>query len=176
VPETRAEKSLFVLGILAIAALGFLIVHLWHHTHDVPAVSPSTPLSTPTRSPSGTRPATSTAATTPTNSTSAARKSPPAKKHPVARTNPPAAGGVSLLLTARIDTWLEVRSGSSTGPVLYSGTLAAGSSKSFRVKAIWARFGAAGNLSARLNRKALRLPSGTYDATFGARGFRRLGG
>jgi uncharacterized protein DUF4115 len=176
VPETRAEKSLFVLGILAIAALGFLIAHLWHHTHGVPAVSPSAPLSTAARSPSGSRPASSAAATTRPASTSAARKSPPVKKHPVAGTNAPAKGGVSLLLVARIDTWLEVRSASSTGHVLYSGTLVAGSAKSFRARSIWARFGAAGNLSARLNRKELRLPSGTYDAIFDSRGFQRLGG
>jgi RodZ C-terminal domain len=82
---------------------------------------------------------------------------------------------VSLLVTAKTDTWLEIRSGSSTGPVLYSGTLAAASTKTFRARTLWARFGAAGNLSTRLEGKPIRLPSGTYDATFDNHGFRPAG-
>jgi len=46
VPETRVERGVFVLGVLAIAALGFLVAHLWHHTHGVAAAPGTTSLST----------------------------------------------------------------------------------------------------------------------------------
>lgn len=165
-----------MVGILAIAALGFLVAHLWHHTHGVVASPGTTALSAPPRTTTGARaPAASTAATTPTRATTVTHTQKTTATRAMTTTTR-AVGHVSLLLTARADTWLEVRSGSSTGSVLYSGTLAAGSTKSFRARSVWARFGAAGSLSARLDRKELRLPSGTYDATFDARGFRRLGG
>jgi hypothetical protein len=82
---------------------------------------------------------------------------------------------VSLLVRARTDTWLEIRSGSPTGSLLYSGTLSATSTRTFRARALWARFGAAGNLLVRLDGKPINLPSGTYDAAFNSHGFRRIG-
>lgn len=45
----------------------------------------------------------------------------------------------------------------------------------FRARVLWARFGAAANLSARLNGEPVRLPSGTYDATFDRHGIRQAG-
>jgi hypothetical protein len=41
---------------------------------------------------------------------------------------------------------------------------------------LWASFGAASNLTARLNGKPLHLPPGTYSALVGARGLRPVGG
>ena len=81
-----------------------------------------------------------------------------------------------LKLGATADTWVEVRSGSAGGNVLYSGILAQGSVKRFRDKKVWVRFGAAANLTARLNGRPLQLPPGTYDALVRARGLRPLGG
>ena len=39
---------------------------------------------------------------------------------------------VDLALTASRATWIEVRAGSATGAVLYTGTLLSGTTKSFR--------------------------------------------
>jgi RodZ C-terminal domain len=161
-PETRVERALFVLGLVAIAVLVLLIVHFRHHSHGVAGAAATT------------RPgAATTAAATTTDSTTSVRTRTTTTTHATVTT--PAAALVSLGLTARADTWLEVRSGSATGPILYGGTLAAGSHEHFRAASLWARFGAAGNVSARLDGKALRLPSGTYSATFDGHGFRRLG-
>lgn len=168
-PETRVERALFVLGVLGIAALGFLVAHLWHHTHG--AAAPGTaplPTLSQARTTGTRRPAQNATSTTTSASTTGAQTTTPATTATTA-----ASGTVFLLLKAKTDTWLEVRAGSSTGSVLYSGTLASGTTKIFRARSLWARFGAAGNLSARFNKQVLHLPSGTYDATFDGRGFRR---
>ena len=173
-PETRVERGVFVLGVLAIAALGFLVAHLWHHTHGVAAAPGTTSLSTLPATSSGTgTAATKTGVTTTTGS-------PTSSGATTAATGPttaaPATGAVSLMLTAKVETWIEVRSGSSSGAVLYTGMLPAGSSKAFRSRSVWARFGSGGNLSARFDGKAIHLPSGTYDAIFDDHGFRQLVG
>jgi Domain of unknown function (DUF4115) len=162
-PETRSERAIFALGVVAIVALGFLVAHLWHNTHGVTTPAPPTSLAQPAPTTSlprqnTTAPATTTSANTlpATTVTSAGRQ-------------------VSLLLTAKSDTWVEVRAASSTGSVLFSGTLAPGTTKHFRGESFWARFGAAGNVFIRFGGKPLSLPSGTYDATFDRRGFRRAG-
>ena len=174
-PETRVERGLFVLGLLAIAALGFLVVHLRRQGQAADVAPLPTSTSTATSASTVTRaitvPAiraatTSKAATTKTTVTTRAATTTPALS----------ARAVSLRLTAKTDTWFEVRSGSATGRLLYDGTLSAGSSRGFHARALWVRFGAAGNLSALLDSKALLLPSGTYSAAFGGHGFRRLGG
>jgi hypothetical protein len=83
---------------------------------------------------------------------------------------------VRLTLSATLDAWVEIRSGSADGNVLYSGILPQGSAKRFRSTRLWASFGAASNLTARLNGKPLHLPPGTYSALVGARGLRPLAG
>lgn len=172
-PETRIEKALFALGVLAIAALGFLVARLWHHTHSV-ATASTTSLSPPAPTTSETRQAKTTPATTETRPTKRARTTTPANTGPLTSTTS-TVGPLALLLTAKTDTWLEIRDSTSTGPLLYNGTLAAGSTKHFHGRTFWARFGAAGNVLVRLGGKVIRMPSGTYDATFDGHGFRRLG-
>jgi hypothetical protein len=174
VPETRIEKGFFALGVLAIAALGFLVAHLWHHTRPVAAPPSTTTLSAPATTIATTQTVTSSTNTTATRSAVGTRTTTSADTR-AATTTAAIAHSVSLLVTARTSTWLEIRSGSATGSLLFSGTLPAASSKTFRAKALWARFGAAGNLSARLDGKPLRLPAGTYDAMFDGHGFRPLG-
>jgi len=70
---------------------------------------------------------------------------------------------VRLQLTARVDTWVSVRRGSSTGIVLFEGTMAGGSSRTFTGTILALRFGAAANVSAKLNGRPLALPGGTYS-------------
>jgi len=81
---------------------------------------------------------------------------------------------VDLALTASRPTWIEVRAGSATGTVLYTGTLASGTTKSFRGNAIWVRFGVASNVDAHLNGQRLRLAAGTYDAVFDTGGYHHV--
>jgi hypothetical protein len=155
-PDTRVERIIFGIGALAIAALVALIVLQTtdrFETRDTRAAG---------------RPVTTAAATT-----GAASQAPPP-----GTTTPPAppriASGVRLTLSATIDAWVEIRSGSADGDVLYSGILPQGSAKRFHSTRLWASFGAASNLTARLNGKPLHLPPGTYSALVGARGLRPL--
>jgi hypothetical protein len=167
-PETRVERALFLVGLLAIAALGFLVVHLWQHRQE--AVPPPTSVSPPRSTPrTRTTAVSSTKAATGSNAkatTAASRTTTTKSRHSVRV--------VSLRLTAKSSTWLEVRSRSSAGGVLYAGTLTTGSSRAFRARTLWVRFGAAGNLIARLDGRVLSLPPGTYDAVFAGHGFRRV--
>ncbi len=65
----------------------------------------------------------------------------------------------------RNGSWLEVRRGSSSGTVLYSGVLVPGTQLHFRAPRVWARLGAAGNLSIVANGRPVSL-RGTYDKVF----------
>lgn len=62
-------------------------------------------------------------------------------------------------------SWIEVRRGSSTGPVLYRATLVAGQTLHFRARRLWARFGAASNLTITADGRPVSL-LGTYDKLF----------
>ena len=70
-------------------------------------------------------------------------------------------------MTATQDTWLELRRGSKSGPVVFSGTLPAG--KHLRVSGprIWARFAAAGHADVTLDGRKLAL-MGTVERLFTA--------
>lgn len=167
-PETRGEWIIFWIGILAIAALVALIVlekkTALFETHRAPAAAP--PVTTTAAVTDAAAPASPPAATSlRTGETTTAPKPPRA-----------VATAVRLKLRATVDTWVEVRSGSAAGNVLYSGILPQGSVKRFRDKRVWVRFGAAANLTAHLNGRPLQLPPGTYGALVGARGLQPLGG
>ncbi len=73
---------------------------------------------------------------------------------------------VTLTVEAvRGDSWVELRVGSSSGRILYSGILARGESMSGKGSRLWARFGSVGNLDLRLNGKPVRTAhSGTVNA------------
>ncbi len=72
-----------------------------------------------------------------------------------------------LAVTATRTSWLELRRGSSTGRIVYSGELPAGRSLHVRAPRIWARFGAAANLEIVLDGKRLPL-QGTLERVFTA--------
>jgi hypothetical protein len=115
----------------------------------------------------GPRPGISSAVSTPERSDSLTPDVPPAapRKRPV-----------KLLLTAiGGDSWVEARSGSPTGPLLYSGTLAHGRELRLATQRIWLRLGAASNLSLAVNgRPAARELQGTVDVLVTAEGIRRV--
>ena len=64
-------------------------------------------------------------------------------------------------------SWLEVRKRSSSGPVVFSGELAAGRTLHFKGARFWARFGAAGHLAIAVNGRPLAL-QGTLEHVFSA--------
>jgi RodZ C-terminal domain len=166
-PESRGERIIFGICCLAIAALVALIVLEVttdrFETHNTPAVL---------------LPPTTDAATTADSALPLPRTvpEPTTGKATAVREAAHAARGVRLILGAIADTWVEVRSGSAEGGLLYSGTMAQGSRKLFSRTRLWVRFGAAANLTARLNGRRLLLPAGTYDALVSARGLQPLGG
>lgn len=159
-PETRGEWTVFAIGALAIAALVALIV-LQSATDRLearePAVTARVSVAATTQAASATSAATSTEAQT-------TAEAPAATSTAIAK----------LTLSALADTWVEVRSGSAGGDVLYSGILPQGTAKHFRSPHLWASFGAAANLTARLNGKFVRLPPGTYSARVGPHGVKPL--
>jgi hypothetical protein len=172
-PETRVERILFGVGALAIAALVALIVIETtdrFETRDTSAAAQpvtsaaATPeVAAPTSAAATTAPVTTTASEATTGDTTA-----------VPEQAPRATGGVRLRLSATADTWIEIRSGSADGDVLYSGILPQGSTEGFRSTQLWTSFGAASNLRARLNGKPLQLPPGTYSALVDADGLQPL--
>jgi len=62
-------------------------------------------------------------------------------------------------------SWMEVRRRSARGPVLYRAILAPGKKLHLRGTRLWARFGAAGNLSITDNGRSIEL-SGTQAKVF----------
>lgn len=167
VPETRGERIIFAIGALAIAALVALIVLETaadrFNTRDTSAVVGQMTVAATTEaaaSPS------SAISTTPETMTAEATTGETAAAAPTRI--------ASLTLSAIADTWVEIRSGSAGGDVIYSGILRQGTAKRFRSTHLWASFGAAANLTARLNGKPLHLPPGTYSALVGARGLKPL--
>jgi Domain of unknown function (DUF4115) len=82
----------------------------------------------------------------------------------------PATVATALTITAtRGDCWTEVRAGSSTGPVLYAGLLASGSTLKFNRDRLWLRLGASSNVDIMVNGRPSSVPSGTVELTLPAR-------
>jgi hypothetical protein len=158
-PETRIERFIFGVGALAITALVALIVLEMtdrfgtHQTH------------------AATRRATTPAATNTAENTTASET---IVETTTAPEPPPSLTGITLRLKANVDTWVEIRAGSADADVLYSGILPQGNAKRFRTTKVWASFGAASNLTARLNGNPLQLPPGTYTALISTSGLRPL--
>ena len=171
-PETRSERIVFGIGILAIGALLALIV-LETTTdrfkrHLAPAALP--PMMTATTTTEAPPPAPTTEEPT----TEAPTREAPTREEPTPAAEGASATRVRLTLRATADTWVDVRAGSLNGDGLYAGILPEGTVKRFRGMRIWVRFGAASNLTARLNGTPLHLPPGTYSALVGARGLQPL--
>jgi hypothetical protein len=155
VPETRLERVIFALGLCAAAAIAALIVF---NRSDVPEARPPAVEAAPARP----------AAEVTTVPAEAARE-PTAVQRQTPRPRP--ASGVRLQLTAsRGDSWVELRSGSAQGDVLFSGIVAQGETRSFSAPRLYARFGNAASLDARLNGRTFELRPGTYSALVTSRG------
>jgi hypothetical protein len=156
-PETRLERALFGVGLVAIVALGLAIARSWHHTSPAGSAIAASSTSTP-------------------GTTTVAASVPDSARGTTATVVPTAGVGAELSLTAARDTWVEIRSGSASGTILFTGTLGAGATKTFAAAALWARFGAAADVAAQLNGRTLQLPAGTYSARFTSGGFSQVSG
>jgi hypothetical protein len=160
-PETGAEKVLFGLGI---AIIGVLLAVIVVGRRPSEGASPATPATAPktlhltstSRERTGPETTTVSAPTTTVFETTTL-----AERRRAALT---------LRVSARDDTWLSIRRDSITGDVLFEGTLAKGDSRTYTAKQFRVRFGAAANVAATLNGKALPLPGGTYSATIDRNG------
>lgn len=151
------ERVIFALGVVVVAGLVVLIVA--GRKDDAGAGHRARTLVQPVAAPTTTSaPMSSAAATTaPTRPSQAPRS-------------------FTLTLSARADSWFEIRAGSATGKVLYSGVLPLGRRRTFTGSRLWARFGGAANLEARLDGGVLTLPPGTYSAAISRGGLRRVSG
>jgi Domain of unknown function (DUF4115) len=152
VPETRVERVIFGLGIAAVAGIAVLIAFA---RSGGSATNPAMTATTARPAQAAHAPAAAT-----TNASDGPRTQTGAQARPEL-----APSGVRLRLSAaRAESWVEIRSGSAQGEVLFVGIMEEGSVRFFRAPRIYARFGRAGGLDVRLNDTALRLPPGTYSA------------
>jgi hypothetical protein len=72
---------------------------------------------------------------------------------------------VFVVHATRGDSWVELRIGTATGRVLYSGILRQGETTRASGRTLWVRFGSAANLDLALNGKPIHGVTGTLDAT-----------
>jgi hypothetical protein len=162
-PETRIERIIFGVGALAIAALVALIV------------LEKTDRFATRQTQAATRPVTTPAATTAAETTTASETTAETTAETTGAPEPPRTpSGIRLRVKANADTWVEIRAGSANGDLLYSGILPQGNARRFRSTQLWASFGAASNLTARLNGNPLDLPPGTYRALVTTSGLQLL--
>jgi hypothetical protein len=133
--------------VLGVAALGLLVLNVLAWTGSLPEDAAPEPSPAPQRAPAS-EPA-------PPGPQTISRPPPAAPKRPAAPT---------LTISAtRGDCWVEVRAGSSSGEILYAGTLASGSSLRFKRDKVWLRLGAASNVDVHVNGRPSTVPPGTVE-------------
>lgn len=97
----------------------------------------------------------------------------PVAAPPAAERPPPVRPARYRFVAVRGDAWLQVRTDSQRGRVLYEGTLDRGRELRLRAARLWVRFGAASHLNLHVNGRLVQLPLfGTYDAFVTWRGVR----
>jgi hypothetical protein len=108
-----------------------------------------------------------TVAAVPTTAPAPVRETPPVATTPVAQpAAQPGAETADDVVQVRAvggDCWLEAREGSSTGPVLFIGLLARGTTKKLNAKRVWLRLGAGENVEIVAGGKRAEVPAGTSD-------------
>lgn len=160
-PQGVVERTVAVFLVLVTAGLIGLLVPSWQRYQD--RVQDLEAGGAPTTAPAE---VTTTAPPPPAPTTTA-----PAAPSPAA----PRLARLAIAAT-RGDCWLEVRAGSASGRVLYSGFLSQGDSRPFKARRLWVRLGASGNVDLRLNGRSVRsVPVGTVVLLVGQKGFRVLG-
>jgi hypothetical protein len=136
---------------LFLVGLGLWINNGLHH-HDHPSRAAST-------RPTG-------AAERSTARPAAARQRPRSATRPPRRAAPPRKAVPPLLIVAtRGPSWVLVRRGSASGPVLYEGVLGGGKTLRLPPKAVYLRAGVASNLDVRFGSRRAELPCYAADGT-----------
>jgi Domain of unknown function (DUF4115) len=153
-PPSRRIVVVSTLGIAAALGLGAYLALGTNGRHA--SVSPTAPAAVPAPTRSAAAP----------KLPAAQPKAPaPQPKH-AAHVSTAAAPTVRLSITANDRaSWLEIRRGSASGRVLFTGELAAGRHLHLTGKRLWARFGAARNLTISANGRPLEF-TGTYEYLF----------
>ena len=108
------------------------------------------------------------AAPQPPPATQPAAERPPPAPQTVSRPPPapppkPAPAPTLTISATRGDCWVEARAESSSGEVLYAGTLATGRSIRFNRERVWLRLGAASNVDVLVNGRPSTVPPGTVE-------------
>jgi Helix-turn-helix domain/Domain of unknown function (DUF4115) len=155
-PVRRQDGRSRVIPFLAALVLSAGVIAAWQLTRDESKEArppgPASPIIPEGPAPVAAEPATPTPA--------------PAQAPPAPKQEPPP---TTLALAAvRGDSWVEARSGSADGSLLYRGNLVRGRSIRLSAPRLWVRLGAASNLDLTLNgRRTGRSLFGTVDVTFG---------
>jgi len=153
VPQTKLERLLAFVGMLAIAALIAVIVPAWLQYRD--AIAASRGLST--------RPeAAATLTTSNVTATGGVTKT-GANDAPLATSPRPGWPMRVGITAARGDCWLEVHSLSATGKLLYVGVLNEGKTVAVSGRKLWIRFGAGENVDLTLDGKIEQVPAGATN-------------
>jgi hypothetical protein len=170
-PTSRGERSLFLVGFAAIAALIALNVVAWQN------YSASEPTEEQPQGTVETNVVSDAAANAKPNAVPSTPDRPAASTQ---RNETPVPAAAPRLANLRVtaatgDSWLEVRVGSATGSVLYSDLLTVGQTLHFRRRALWIRAGAPLHLAVTLNGKPAKdFPLTTADALVTANGVETL--
>jgi hypothetical protein len=82
-------------------------------------------------------------------------------ENPARQSTPVTGQAVLVVRAARGGSWMEVRAGSASGRLLYSGTLEAGQSKRFEARRLQLALAEPQNVVVRLNGNRKALPAGT---------------
>ena len=152
-PQTKLERLLAFVGMLAIAALIAMIVPAWLQYRD--AIAASRGLST--------RPEAAATLTTSNVTATTGVTTTGANGAPLA-TSPRPGWPMRLGITAaRGDCWLEVHSLSATGKLLYVGVLNEGKTVAVSGRKLWIRFGAGENVDLTLDGKIEQVPAGAAN-------------
>jgi hypothetical protein len=156
VPQTKGERIIAAVGLVAIAVLVALVVSGWRDYRDEAAAR---------EKPAGAAPTVVTAGQPTSTGPESAQ---------VVRPNRAATRPWTLVVRAvRGECWLEVRAPSATGTQLYQGLLASKKSVTFRRQPLWIRLGAGENVDVTLRGKPVpTIPAGTADLIVSAAGVR----
>jgi cytoskeleton protein RodZ len=151
----RFESRGVVLAVLAIGAIGALVIAAWKFGSDgEPHYQGVLPASTTTRQ----------------------RTTPIAPQRSVQRTKPKPVTARLVFTAAYGSCWLQIRAGSANGPQVYEGTLEQTDRLALQPRRrFWIIAGAPGNLVASINGRRVTIPGSGVTASFivTARGFRQ---
>jgi cytoskeletal protein RodZ len=140
--RARRDSNLVVVALAGIVAVAVLVVVAWQFGSTNATVG---------NEPLGASPGQNT--TTAGGATTTQAQAPAPKRPRKARL---------VVSASRGDCWLLVRTGSSTGPLLFEGTLAQGRSMRFTKKRLWMQVGAPDALLVKLNgHRAKNFPTGS---------------